>query len=82
MRSRKKMLYSLYKSNFNTIIGTRKSRIYSGFICGLIVGLFGGKTTAQEKSEWACFHGIYRNNKSAETGLLKEWQERKDLWSA
>ncbi len=73
MRCKKRKLNSQYKSNFNTIIGTRKSRFYAGFIFGFIVSLFGGTTAAQEKSEWPCFHGLYRNNKSAETGLLKEW---------
>lgn len=30
--------------------------------------------TAQTTNEWPCFHGSDRTNKSAETGLLKEWQ--------
>ena len=67
------MLYSQYKSNFNTIIGTRKSRFYACLISGIIVSLFLGTTTAQEKSEWPYFRGVGRNNKSAERGLLKEW---------
>ena len=29
----------------------------------------------QEKSEWPCFHGSDRYNKSIETGLLKEWPD-------
>ena len=32
-----------------------------------------GATAAQEKNEWPCFHGLDRNSKSAETGLLKTW---------
>jgi outer membrane protein assembly factor BamB len=28
---------------------------------------------AQDKSEWPCFHGSDRTNKSGETGLLKSW---------
>ena len=67
------MLYSQSNSICNTIIGTWKSRLYAGVISGLIGSLFGGTTAAQENSEWACFHGMYRNNKSAETGLLKQW---------
>jgi outer membrane protein assembly factor BamB len=30
-------------------------------------------STAQNSNEWPCFHGAGRTNKSAETGLLKEW---------
>lgn len=29
--------------------------------------------TAQDKSEWQCFHGLNRQNKSDETGLLNIW---------
>ena len=75
MRSKNRMLYSQYKSNFNTIIGTRKSRFYAGLISVLIVSLFLGTTTAQENSEWPCFHGVNRTAKSSETGLLKKWRE-------
>ena len=75
MKSIKKMFYSLYKININTIIGTRESRIYSGFICGIIVSLFLGTATAQENNDWPNFHGIHRDNKSTETGLLKQWPE-------
>ena len=78
------MLYSQYKSDFNTIIGIRKRRFYTGLISGLIVSLFLGTTTAQENSEWPCFHGMYRNSKSAESGLLKKWPENGPelLWTA
>jgi len=75
LKSIKKMLYSMYKINFNTIIGTRESRIYSGFICGIIVSLFLGTATAQENNDWPNFHGIQRDNKSTETGLLNQWPE-------
>ena len=68
-------LVSNCKSKINTLIGTWKSYIHVGFICGLISSLFFGITSAQEKGEWHCFHGLSRNNKSAETGLLKKWPE-------
>jgi outer membrane protein assembly factor BamB len=44
------------------------------FFCFLISS-FCGATLAQEKGEWPCFHGLSRDNKSAETGLLKKWPE-------
>jgi hypothetical protein len=34
---------------------------------------FNGNTYAQTKKDWPSFHGADRTNKSAETGLLKEW---------
>ena len=75
MRSIKSMLHSRHISTCNTRIGNRKSLLYTGFISCLLVCLFSGTASAQENSEWACFHGMYRNNKSAETGLLKKWRE-------
>ena len=38
----------------------------------------------QPKSEWPCFHGPRRDNKSAETGLLKSWPKGgpKLLWKS
>jgi len=38
----------------------------------------------QPKAEWPCFHGPKRDNKSTETGLLKQWPEDgpKLLWTA
>lgn len=32
-----------------------------------------GISTAQVKTEWPCFHGADRTNKSNETGLLQKW---------
>jgi len=69
------MYNSQSNRKFNAITGPKKSRIYACFIYGIIVSLFWGTTAAQEKNEWPCYHGLYRNNKSAETGLLKEWPE-------
>lgn len=68
-------LVSKYKNKINALTGTWKSYIHVGFICGLIGSLFCGITLAQEKGEWHCFHGLSRDNKSAETGLLKKWPE-------
>ncbi len=75
MRSIRTMLYFKYKSKCNTIIGIRGNHIFPGFIYCLIISLFWGTTAAQEKSEWPCFHGLHRTNKSTETELLKEWPE-------
>jgi len=68
-------LVSKYQSKMNIHIGTWKSYIHVGLICGLIGSLFSGITSAQEKGDWPCFHDLSRNNKSAETGLLKKWPE-------
>jgi len=68
-------LVSKYRNKINALTGTWKSYIHVGFICGLIGSLFCGITLAQEKGEWPCFHGLSRDNKSAETGLLKKWPE-------
>ncbi len=68
-------LVSKYKNKINVLSGTWKRYIHIGFICGLIGTLFCGITLAQEKGEWHCFHGLSRDNKSAETGLLKKWPE-------
>ena len=68
-------LVSKYKNKINALTGTWKSYIQVGFIYGLIGSLFCGITLAQEKGEWPCFHGLSRDNKSAETGLLKKWPE-------
>ncbi|HUT37467.1 MAG TPA: PQQ-binding-like beta-propeller repeat protein [Planctomycetota bacterium] len=45
----------------------------------LAVGLHAGTS-----AEWPCFHGPRRDNKSTETGLLKQWPEEGPalLWSA
>ncbi len=69
------MFYCLYKNKLNLSIKVRKSHIHACLICGIMVGLFAVVTTAQENNEWPCFHGLYRNNKSAETGLLKKWPD-------
>ncbi len=68
-------LVSKSKSKINILIRTLKSYIHIGCICGLMSSLFCGMTLAQEKGEWPCFHGLSRNNKSAETELLKKWSE-------
>ena len=70
-----KSMAEIFYSKCNTIIGTLKSRMYAVFIYGLIFSLFIGIAVAQENCEWPCFHGLYRNNKSDETGLLKKWPE-------
>ena len=41
-------------------------------------------TISQDQAGWPCFHGINRDNKSTETGLLKSWPDGGPelLWSA
>ncbi len=39
----------------------------------LIASLSCFSVAAQKTSEWPCFHGTDRTNKSTETGLIKEW---------
>ena len=55
---------------------SRRSFIPGAFAFCLIISLIGGPIAAQKTSEWPCFHGSYRNNKSAETSLLKKWPEK------
>ncbi|MFC1538500.1 PQQ-binding-like beta-propeller repeat protein [Candidatus Latescibacterota bacterium] len=50
----------------------RKS-LYSGLLIGLITFLFYTDVPAQDRGEWPAYHGFDRTNKSAETGLLKQW---------
>ena len=54
--------------------GIGKRFIQHGPILTLIAGLWSA-IAAQENNEWPCFHGKLRDNKSMETGLLKEWPE-------
>jgi len=39
----------------------------------LLTSLSGFTASGQNNGEWPCFHGANRQNKSAETGLLKTW---------
>lgn len=51
----------------------------------MLVGLLACQWAAGEpRPEWPCFHGPNRDNKSTETGLLKQWPEAgpKLLWTA
>ena len=52
-----------------------RSLILAGLIYCLVTSLSLGATASQEGTEWPCFHGLDRRNKSAETGLLKEWPD-------
>ena len=45
------------------------------FLICILFSLPGCKVQSQKMSEWHCFHGPDRSNKSAETGLLSEWPE-------
>ncbi|MFC1557945.1 PQQ-binding-like beta-propeller repeat protein [candidate division KSB1 bacterium] len=73
MKNLKLLLNIQNKTKVDTISVTRNSKLYAGLIYCLIISFFSGVTSAQEKGEWPCFHGLNRNNKSAETGLLKVW---------
>jgi len=77
------MFYFQYIGAIKTKIKGRRNLILSAFVYCLIINLFWGTIAAQEKGEWHCFHSLSRNNKSAETGLLKKWPEKgpKLLWT-
>ncbi len=49
----------------------RITKTISIFYTLLCIGVF-----SSPQADWACFHGPERNNKSAETGLLKSWPEK------
>lgn len=48
-------------------------KLLSAVIIIILSAFFNGNTYAQTKKDWPSFHGVDRTNKSAETGLLKEW---------
>lgn len=58
------MIRKLYCLNFKLFL---PAIIIAFFTC------FNSNTYAQTKNDWPYFHGADRTNKSAETGLLKEW---------
>ena len=68
-------LNSSHKNKFYALMVILRNYIRNGFIIVLIGTLFCGVTYAQEKNQWPNFHGESRDNKSSETGLLKEWPE-------
>lgn len=65
------------------IFDIQESSLIKGFIFWYSAVFFWGTGTAQTQSEWPCFHGITRTNKSTEIGLLKKWPESgpKLLWT-
>ena len=52
-------------------------------VAALLVGTV-ATTSGGDEPEWPCFHGERRDNRSAETGLLKTWPEDGPqlLWTA
>jgi len=54
---------------------TRKSTLQLALVFSIILILSGYTIRAQDESEWPCFHGPDRSNKSTETGLLDQWPE-------
>ena len=62
-----------------------KKRIRNLFITFyFFVTLSGCTASIQNTCEWPCFHGSDRTNKSAETGMIKEWPKDGPelLWTA
>ena len=60
------------KRSFLLNPGIWNSYFVSIFFCVIS----GYSAMAQNRTEWPCFHGSDRTNKSVETGLLKEWPEK------
>jgi outer membrane protein assembly factor BamB len=60
----------------------RTSRMWAGVLTGL--ALAGSAAAAAGDSDWPQFHGPRRDNRSAETGLLRQWPADgpKRLWTA
>jgi len=56
------------KTSGSLITAVRNSLISFCFLFVSLINVY-----AQSSIEWPCFHGSDRSNKSAETGLLKEW---------
>lgn len=49
---------------------------YNFLILGIAMVLTSYTAMAQQNGQWPCFHGLNRDNKSAETGLLQKWPEQ------
>lgn len=52
--------------------------------CCILLSFSAEPVFSQGSNEWPCFHGPARDNKSPETGLLKQWPDTgpKLLWTA
>lgn len=50
-----------------------RNQITITFAVASLLLLTSVQSTAQSKSEWPCFHGTDRTNRSPETGLLQQW---------
>jgi len=75
MKNLKRKSYSQHKSQSEIAVKCGKILTLAVFVYCIFASLFCATTASQEEFEWPCFHGLYRNNKSAETGLLKTWPE-------
>jgi len=63
-----------FKKLFFQVSGTIFGKYWrESFILWLLVSMSGCTAGEQNTCQWPCFHGIDRTNKSAETGLMKEW---------
>jgi outer membrane protein assembly factor BamB len=72
MRS-KEMIMVIFR--ISHLLSSQAGKIF--FITGVLCCMTGMSVpetdAAPERSEWPCFHGSARINKSGETGLLKKW---------
>ena len=75
MKNLKRKSYSQHKSQSEAAIKWGRIFIPAVFVYCIFASLFYAATASQEEFEWPCFHGLQRNSKSAETGLLEEWPE-------
>ncbi len=62
-RYHRKCIRDFFKTEFNDLWLTTL----------VMISLSGLTASGQNNNEWPCFHGADRQNKSAETGLLKKW---------
>ena len=71
------------KIRLNLLVERRNLSMISIFILCFLSVILCDFTTAQENYEWPCFHGLARNSKSAETGLLTIWSDQgpERLWT-
>ena len=69
MKTCKYLFSNLFKRSFCF----RSKILFVILAIGFFMAISTGKMVAQNTTEWPCFHGSDRTNKSAETGLAKAW---------
>ena len=75
MKNPDRTLCSQHRSRYEIAVKAGKISILAVLVYYLVAGPLWDVTASQEEMEWPAFHGLSRTNKSAETGLLKEWPE-------